>query len=203
MKSELDFRTKPVLEGVKVILRPFEANDWEKMIDIISEPELRRLTGSVDSDEQANAPFPPEEVERIKEWYKLRSEQADRLDLGIVRRDNGELVGEVVFNEFDESTLNVNFRILIGAAGCDQGFGTEAIKLFLDYGFIVLGLHKVELGVYSFNPRAEKVYRKNGFVLEGIQREAICYNNDYFDTKIFGMLKEDYLRAKSTERISK
>jgi RimJ/RimL family protein N-acetyltransferase len=66
----------------------------------------------------------------------------------------------------------------------------------LEYGFEVLNLHKVELGVYSFNPRAEKVYRKNGFVLEGVQREAIQYNDEYFDTKIFGMLKEDYLRAR-------
>lgn len=196
MKPKVDFSTKPVLEGEKVILRPFEADDWEKMIEIILEPELRRLTGSVDNDEQARAPFPPEEVERIKQWYYTRNQQKDRLDLGIVRRDIGELVGEVVFNEFDESTRNVNFRILIGAAGCNQGFGTEAIALFLNYGFEVLNLHKVELGVYSFNPRAEKVYRKNGFVLEGVQREAIQYNDEYFDTKIFGMLKEDYLRAR-------
>lgn len=37
------------------------------MIEIILEPELRRLTGSVDNDEQARDPFPPEEVERIKQ----------------------------------------------------------------------------------------------------------------------------------------
>ncbi|MDF2909372.1 MAG: family N-acetyltransferase [Sporolactobacillus laevolacticus] len=114
MKPEIDFGMKPVLQGKKVILRPFEEDDWEKMLGIISEPELRRLTGSVDNDEQAKAPFPPEEVERIKQWYHTRNEQTDRLDLGIVRRDNGELVGEVVFNEYDESTRNVNFRILIG-----------------------------------------------------------------------------------------
>ena len=55
-------------------------------------------------------------------------------------------------------------------------------------------MHKVELDVYSFNPRAEKVYRKNGFVLEGVKRKDYQYNGTYIDTKLFGMLKCDYER---------
>jgi len=197
MKSKINFQAKPVLEGKKVILRPFEMNDWEKMLPILEEPEVRRLTGSDNSDEEANLSISPEEAEKIKQWYQSRNQQADRLDLAIVERQSESLVGEIVFNDFDETTINVNFRILIGSSGRGKGLGTESIALFLRYGFEVLGLHKVELDVYSFNPRAEKVYRKNGFVLEGVKREDFQYNGTYIDTKLFGMLKSDYVQLKN------
>ncbi|KNF08486.1 acetyltransferase [Gottschalkia purinilytica] len=192
MKTEIDFLTKPTLKGEKVILRPFATEDWEKMIPLLTDPEVKRLTGSVANDEEANAPISSEEAEHIKQWYQSRNQQTDRLDLAIIERANGKLVGEVVFNDFEETTRNVNFRILIGASGRGKGLGTDATALFLQYGFEVLGLHKVELEVYSFNPRAEKVYRKNGFVLEGIKREDFLYNDEYIDTKIFGLLKKEY-----------
>lgn len=188
----IDFKTKPILQGKKVILQPFDVNDWERMLPILAEPEVSRLTGSVVNDEEANTPNSTEEIENIKRWYQSRNNQTDRLDLAIVEKENGEIVGEVVFNDYEETTNNVNFRILIGAAGRGKGLGTEATEIFLRYGFEVLGLHKVELEVYSFNPRAERVYRKNGFILEGVKREAFRYNDKYIDTYIFGMLKDDY-----------
>lgn len=190
---KLDFQMKPTIKGDKVILRPFEQEDWRKMLPILEEPEVNRLTGSVVNDDEANKPISQEEIERIKQWYQSRNQQTDRLDLAIIEKETGELVGEVVFNDYNETTQNVNFRILIGAKYCNKGLGTEAVALFLQYGFEVLNIHKVELDVYSFNPRAEKVYRKNGFVLEGIKREDISYNGEYFDTKVFGLLRKDFL----------
>ncbi len=190
---KLDFQTKPTIKGEKVILRPFEQGDWKKMLLILEEPEVNRLTGSVVNDDEANRATSQEEIERIKQWYQSRNQQTDRLDLAIIEKETRELVGEVVFNDYKEITQNVNFRILIGALGRNKGLGTEAVALFLRHGFEVLNIHKVELDVYSFNPRAEKVYRKNGFVLEGIKREDISYNGEYFDTKIFGLLRKDYL----------
>ncbi|MBU5334216.1 GNAT family N-acetyltransferase [Anaerocolumna aminovalerica] len=192
LKVMIDFKTKPVLEGKKVILRPFDIEDWEKMLPILAEPEVNHLTGSVVNDEEAGGAFSIEEMEKIKEWYLSRNHQTDRLDLAIIEKEKEALVGEVVFNEYDEDTCNVNFRILIGEAGRGKGLGTEATEIFLRYGFEVLGLHKVELEAYSFNPRAERVYRKNGFILEGVKREAFRYNNMYIDTHIYGMLKDDY-----------
>lgn len=193
MCSEIDFKTKPTLKGEKVILRPFIPKDSEKMLLLLEEPEVKRLTGSVSSDHEANKPSDSEEIEYIKQWYQSRNQQTDRLDLAIIEKETGELVGEVVFNDFDETAKNVNFRILIGEKGRGKGLGTEATALFLRYGFELLNLHKVGLEVYSFNPRAEKVYRKNGFVLEGVRREDFLYNDQYIDTKVFGLLKKDYI----------
>lgn len=194
MKSQLNFSIKPILEGKKVVLRPFEANDWKIMIDILEDLEVKKLTGSITNDEEANKTLDTSNKEKIKCWYQSRNQQTDRLDLAIVDRETGNLIGEVVYNDFDEDTNNIYLRILIGAAGRNRGLGTEAISLFIEYGFQVLNLHKIELEVYSFNPRAEKSYKKNGFILEGVRRESFCYNAEYIDTKLYGMLKSDYVK---------
>ena len=103
----------------------------------------------------------------------------------------------MVFNEYDEVTNSVNFRILLSESCCNKGVGTEAISLFVQYGMEKLELHKISLEVFSFNLRAKKVYQKVGFKLEGIKREDFLYNSEYIDTKIYGMLKTDYLNNKS------
>ncbi|ABX42211.1 GNAT family N-acetyltransferase [Lachnoclostridium phytofermentans] len=192
MKSQVNFSIKPTLEGKKVLLRPFETGDWKIMIEILEDLEVKKLTGSVTSDEEANELLDASNKEKIKDWYQSRNQQTDRLDLAIVDIETGDLVGEVVYNDFNEDTYNVNIRILIGPSGRNRGLGTEAISLFIEYGFQVLNLHKIELEVYSFNPRAEKSYNKNGFILEGIRRENFCYNGEYIDTKLYGILKSDF-----------
>lgn len=195
MYQKIDFSHKPVLKGEKVIVRPFHEKDWEQMLVILAEPELRRLTGSVINDREAAEPDSPEETEKIKQWYLSRNEKTDRLDLAVIDKESGELAGEVVFNEYDETTGNVNFRILMRQKGCNRGLGTEAVSLFIKYGMTELGIHKIHLEVYSFNPRAERVYQKAGFVLEGVKREDFCYNGEYIDTRVYGMLREDYLKV--------
>lgn len=192
MDVKPDFSHKPTLSGEKVILRPFQSEDIEPMLDIMSDYEVRKLTGSVCNDAEAYAPSSEEEIERTRQWYKTRNEQHDRLDLALVDKATNQVVGEVVFNEYDDNANKVNFRILIGPHGRNKGLGSEATALFLKYGFEVLKLHKIELQVFSFNPAGEHVYIKNGFVLEGILREDFRYEGEYIDYKLYSILSSEY-----------
>lgn len=190
--NQVNFINKPVLVGDRIILRPFEDNDIEDMIKILNEPELKMLTGSVFNDIDAKKIMDEDEKIKVSNWYKSRNDQSDRLDLAIALKDSKQIIGEVVFNEFDDCSNNVNFRVLMSQSYRNQGLGSEAIHLFIQYGFEQLNLHKISLEVFSFNPRAEHVYTKVGFKLEGIKREDFKYNDKYIDTKIFGLLKSEY-----------
>lgn len=198
MSAKAEMRIKPVLEGAKVRLRPFADADWESMIDILEDRDVKVLTGSAKNDREADQRMDDAEREQIRNWYQSRNQQTDRLDLAIIDRSTGVLVGEVVFNDYEPDTNITNFRILIGPAGRNKGLGTEATALFLQYGFGMLAFHKVELEVYSFNPRAERAYQKNGFVLEGVRRQSFKFNDEYIDTKLYGLLRSEYLEK--TER---
>ncbi len=190
--NQINFINKPELVGERIILRPFESKDIDDMIKILNEPELKKLTGSVTNDNDAKKIMDEDEKIRVSEWYKTRNVQSDRLDLAIALKDSNQIIGETVFNEYDDLTNNVNFRALMSQSYSNQGLGSEAIQLFIQYGFEQLNLHKISLEVFSFNPRAEHVYTKSGFKLEGIIREDFKYNDDYIDTKKYGILKSEY-----------
>lgn len=194
MKEKTDFKHKPIITGERMILRPFKEDDFDEMIVILNEPDVRMLTGSAVNEEECAEPFSEADLDKMRAWYASRNEQIDRMDLAVIDRQTGYLVGEAVLNEYDEVTRNVNFRILIGKSGEGRGIGSEATKMILQYAFEVLLLHKVSLEVFSFNPRAERVYVKNGFLLEGVRREDFRFQDEYIDTRIYGMLKSDYKR---------
>ncbi|MGQ9667827.1 MAG: GNAT family N-acetyltransferase [Anaerolineae bacterium] len=45
----------------------------------------------------------------------------------------------------------------------NRGLGTKAVRTLLRFAFLELNLHRVELEVYDFNPRAMRCYEKAGF----------------------------------------
>jgi RimJ/RimL family protein N-acetyltransferase len=181
---------QPVLTGELVVLRPFTVTDAEAMAQILADPGVVRLTGSAHTTADTLAGAPP--VEELRAWYGTRAGLTDRLDLAVVDRATGELVGEVVLNEWDEGSSSCNFRTLIGPAGRGRGLGTEAARLVVGFGFDTLGLHRIELGVHAFNPRARRVYEKVGFVHEGTRREALRFDDTWVDTEVMAVLSSEW-----------
>jgi hypothetical protein len=105
-----------------------------------------------------------------------------------VDKQRSQCVGEVVLNEWNENNQSCNFRTVLGPAGRNRGLGTEATRLIIGYGFERLGLHRISLEVYSFNPRARRVYEKVGFVAEGMLR----YNGDWVDATVMSILADEW-----------
>lgn len=203
MTAPTIFSTTPVLTGATVTLRPFVEADLEALGTILTDPEVLRLTGSVNSTVEADAARASAGTgldERTREWYRSRIEQHDRLDLSVVDRATDACVGEVVLNEWDPANESCNFRILIGPAGRNRGLGTEATRLLLDYAFQLPGLHRIELEVFAFNPRAQHVYERCGFVAEGRRRAALLFDGERIDAVVMSVLRSE--RPEPTEKDS-
>ncbi|WP_454085273.1 GNAT family N-acetyltransferase [Georgenia sp. Marseille-Q6866] len=181
---------KPVLSGTLTTLRPYRDEDLPHILEALADPELLRLTGSVHSDEEARATG--HDAAQLHGWYSGLAAREDRLDLMVVDRATGTWVGEVVLNDWDPGNESCNFRILLGPRGRDRGLGSEATRLLLDHAFTHLPLHRVSLGVYAFNPRAQRVYEKAGFVVEGREREALRYDGARVDQVLMSVLRPEW-----------
>jgi RimJ/RimL family protein N-acetyltransferase len=190
-----DFTVKPTLAGELVILRPFRADDLPAMREVMLDPEGRILTGSVHDEAQARAPLTPEEEELARDWLLSRGVQGDRLDLAVTDKETGECVGEAVLNQWDPGNESCNFRIFLGPRGRDRGFGTEATRLIVGYGFQHLGLHRIALEVYAFNPRARRAYEKVGFRAEGVLRQSLHYDGQWIDATVMSILAPEWTPA--------
>jgi len=185
-----DWLTKPTLTGSRVVLRPFEERDFPAIGEALADPEVLRLTGSIHTSEEAAGRSPVLD-ERGLEWYRGRNTADDRLDLAIVDRATDRCVGEAVLNDYSPGNASCNFRTMIGPSGRDRGLGTEATKLIVGYGLRSLGLHRIELMVFAFNPRAQRVYEKAGFRVEGTAREVLRYDGGWFDASYMSILSTD------------
>ncbi|MQY09988.1 Spermidine N(1)-acetyltransferase [Streptomyces sp. RB5] len=192
--SQADFSVKPTLVGEKVLLRPFLLDqDAPVLRSLLQDPEVGRLTGSTHGPAESD-PWDEAAEEAMRAWYGTRHAQTDRLDLAVVERATGTCAGEAVLNEFDGANRSCNFRIALAPAGQDRGLGTEAVRLIVGYGFESLGLHRISLNVFAFNPRARRAYENVGFVVEGIRRDALLYDGAWVDDIIMSVLAPDWER---------
>lgn len=180
----IDMKTKPTLAGERVILRPVSADDAPGLLDLIADEEGNRLTGTHGLELT---------VEAAQRWYGSRGAEEDRLDLAVVDRTTGEYAGEVVLNELDRDNRSCNFRIGLRPAFQDRGLGSEATRLMVDHG-LGIGLHRIGLEVYAFNPRARRVYEKAGFVYEGTRRDALHWQGEWVDAIVMSILETDRRR---------
>lgn len=183
---ELSFAEKPTLVGDLVLLRPVGTADVPGLLEMLQDPESNRFTASRGGSDPAIA----------ENWYATRADHDDRLDLAVVDRSDGGYVGEVVLNELDADNRSCGFRIsLIGPRAFGRGFGTEATRLILAHAFETVGVNRIELEVYAFNPRARHVYETVGFVHEGTKRQALRWDGEWVDAHLMAMLADDWERA--------
>lgn len=179
-----------LITGQKIVLRPYRMDDAEAILYGASDPELRRLTGS-------HATFTLEQTQR----YVERSMQPndDRAGFIIAEPETMHPLGEVVILDIDSHNRSAGIRItLFHTDYLNKGYGSEAMRLMVDYGFRTLKLHRIMLEVFDFNPRAIKVYEKVGFQQEGVLRDALFYDGVYHSTIVMGILESEWQSATPT-----
>lgn len=135
----------------------------------------------------------PTTAEAEERWYD-----------GIVKRDRDVLftiydlstrrpIGSSGLHNIDHQNRTAEFGILIGERECwGKGYGTEATRLMLDYGFTLLGLHNIMLYVMSYNERAVRAYTRAGFRLLGRRRESQRVGDKAYDVLLMDCLSTEF-----------
>ena len=144
------------IQGERIILRRFRQEDADPMWETIHDPEFSKLTGTHDT-------FTREQIDNYVTAQK-NIEGIDRAAFIIALANDSRAVGEIVINDVERENRSANIRIsLFYHEDLGKGYGTEAMRLMVDYGFKYMDLHRISLGVYAFNPSAIHVYEKIGF----------------------------------------
>lgn len=100
----------------------------------------------------------------------------------IYEKETNRAIGSTYFKDIDNQNAKAEFGIFIGEKdSLAKGYGSEAAKLMINYGFITLGLHKIYLRVFAKNNIAIKSYKNAGFEICGHFKEEIKIDNNYYD----------------------
>jgi len=74
----------------------------------------------------------------------------------------------------------------------NQGLGTEATRLTLDWGFHVLGLQNVLLEALEWNAAAIRAYEKAGFRRIGVRRQAAMSRGERADVVLMDAVRAEF-----------
>jgi ribosomal-protein-alanine N-acetyltransferase len=136
----------------------------------------------------------PNTLERVWEEYEPLLKSKNDVVMAVIDRQADTHIGNVGLYSINWISRSAEYRIVIGEKRYwGKGYGTEATKLTIAYGFEKLNLNKIWLGVNQQNLGAVKTYTNSGFVYEGLLRQEIYRNGWYYNAIRMSILREEYL----------
>ncbi len=172
------------LVGEKCYLSPCRIDDAEKWTEWFNDLAVTLPLG----DEAYTPSSPDSEREAIEGIIKSKAHIFTIVDL-----PEDVPLGRCLLFNVDHINRSAMLGIFIGEkAYWVKGYGREAVKLLLDYGFNLLNLNSIMLGVFSFNQRAIRSYQKIGFKEIGRRRQARIVGQQKFDVIFMDILAEEF-----------
>lgn len=139
----------------------------------------------------------PNSKELMAQEYDRTIHSEKDIAFAIVDKKTDAHIGNIGLYVINWLYRSAEYRIVIGEKDFwKKGYGAEAAKLVIDYGFNKLNLNKIWLGVNSENKAAVKSYKAAGFVEEGVLRQEIYRNGRYYDAIRMSILREEFYAKK-------
>lgn len=144
---------------------------------------------------------PPSEAAARERTAKWAANEGD--DLGFAIEALGDppvLVGNIRLWGVRPKDRCATLGIALGRQYTGRGYGTDAVRVIVGYGFRELGLHRIQLGVAPFNPAGIRAYEKAGFVEEGRLRESVLHDGRWYDEVLMSILDHEWAARRSPSR---
>ena len=169
-----------MLIGEKVCLGPVLNGDKPLLFNWLNSLRLAQASGA----------YRPVDETQFSQWLSAFSADPARVMFAIRRHGDLRLLGYVHFTNVHPVLRSAELGIAIGgAADRNQGFGLEAVRLAVAYGWKELNLERVALSVLADHAHARHVYQKAGFELEGVLRRAAYADGQFHDLTLMSILR--------------
>ncbi len=168
--------------GEKCYLSPVAIDDAEKYTEWVNDLEIGQfmLFSSIIYDLD-------------KERDTLKELMEHGIVFAIVEKDTNKVIGNCGLHNVSNVHRRAGFGIFIGEKTYwNQGIGTEATALMLDYAFNIMNLNNISLEVVAYNQRAVRCYEKVEFKYVGKRRNYIFMAGKYHDVLIYDILADEF-----------
>ncbi len=130
-------------------------------------------------------------TEESADWWLGMVSEHDGKD-GVFRAIvvDGRFVGNIsVEQKSDVYRKDAEIGYLLLTEFWSQGIMTEAVRLICDIAFDELDILRITGLVYAPNIASQRVLEKNGFVREGLQKNAVYKDGEISDLFLYGKLR--------------
>jgi RimJ/RimL family protein N-acetyltransferase len=186
-----------MIQGDRVRLRRVERHDLPRFVSWLNDLDVRRQLALVY----------PVGMAQEEAWFEAQSRAEPPLQpfaIDVRSQEPAEAgpdpawthVGGTGFHSVDWPSRSAELGIVIGSKQYwRQGYGTDATRTLVRWGFRELNLNRVWLRVFEDNAAGIRCYEKTGFRVEGRLRQDRFREGRYLDTLIMAVLRDEFVAA--------
>ncbi|NUM47777.1 MAG: GNAT family N-acetyltransferase [Anaerolineales bacterium] len=176
----------PLLETPRLLLRPLTLADTDFIFAHFSDPLVTQhlldeppLTDRAGAEEIIHFYLDPNGMSRYNRW-------------GIHHKADDRLIGTCGYHQWSHQNQRAEIGYDLSPAYWGQGMMSEALRRVLAYGFVQMGLNRIQAVVYVENDRSATLLARMGFAREGVMRDYHALNGQYYDHVLFALLRREY-----------
>jgi ribosomal-protein-serine acetyltransferase len=178
---------RPVVPGTQLLL--VQDRDAAELLDLVNRnrDSLREWLPWVDRTHS---------IADVRHFVSISAEQWEAgLGPNCVIRVVGEIAGSIGCHPINWQDRSCSIGYWLDAARQGQGIVTRSCAVLMDYLFLELGLHRVEIRCGVGNQRSCAIPERLGFAREGVLRHAQWVNDRFVDLVVWSMLQPDWSGA--------
>lgn len=168
----------------RLVLRPVEGRDVDDVFAIYSNTEALQyfarepLRGREDAQRMIEENLVPGMDDKARVW-------------AICLRDSDRMIGSFTLFHIDSANRRAEVGYILNQAFWGQGYASEALTRMIRHCFEDLGLARLEADVDPQNAGSLKLLERHAFEREGYFRKRWFVRGDWYDSVMFGLLRED------------
>ncbi len=174
------------LESKHIYLRPFKEEDIDIWHGWFNDKEVTKYS--------YHGVFPNTREDQ-RGFLKLIKKDSSSLQLAIVLKRNNKLIGVVGLHQINYIHQNGDVSIVVGDKNFwGLGYAKEAVQLIVEHGFMKMNLNHITAGMVVSNKGSSNLFKKLGFIQEGLKRKHKYINGKFEDVLLLGILKSEFIK---------
>ena len=179
MEPSLELKTK------RLTLRPVNIKDAQSIFAYRSDAITNQYQGWIpktidDACDFVNKVAPA--IDQYDTWFQF----------GIIKKGNGELIGDLGIHFFDEDQYRVEIGCTLAKNHHGKGFASEALNAIIKYLFMDLNKRRIICSIDPRNVNSIKMVEGLGFRKEAHFKQSILIDGEWFDDVVYALLKDEW-----------
>lgn len=185
-EREKVFSEFPVLKTKRFILKKMDENYFESLVNLFSDKDVMRYSGSEVVDVDKHVKF---YLEKINTMYNTKR----GIRWAIIDKSTNNFIGDIGVYNIDLYSNNTEIGYTIGKSYWRHGVATECIKEIEEFAFRRLSMNRIIAMIDKNNTPSVNLAEKLGFFRDGVLREHY-YNHlskEYVSICVYSVIKSD------------
>src|SRR5690606_30846856 len=134
-----------------------------------------------------------EEAQELIAYLLNKFQEKRGITWGITRKGDDTVMGMCGYNGWSPYHRRADIGYDLARKYWGNGYGREAVKAIVGFGFDKMNLNRVEAETIEDNHGSVKMLKKIGFTLEGIRRSYSWEDDGTFHgSAIFALLRDEF-----------